>query len=89
MIDSIDIDGDRKPDVVAVAWSSDFFVVFRNLGKRTFSQQRFPLHPGPRDIVAADFNRDGKIDLAFTIYSANLIEVWHGDGKGAFKWVTP
>ncbi len=80
-----DFDGDGKPDIAAVAWSSDFFVIFRNLGQRRFRQIRYPLPPGPRDVAAADFNRDGHPDLAFSIYSSNLVDVWLGDGKGGFR----
>ncbi|MBK9169537.1 MAG: VCBS repeat-containing protein [Bryobacterales bacterium] len=80
-----DFDGDGKPDIAAVAWSSDFFVIFRNEGNRRFRQARYPLLPGPRDVAAADFNRDGHLDLAFTIYSSNLVDVWLGDGKGSFR----
>lgn len=81
----VDVDRDGRLDMVAVAWSSDFFVVFHNQGKRSFRQRRYELSPGPRDVVAADFDGDGNPDLAFTIYSSNLVEIWHGDGKGAFR----
>jgi len=80
-----DFDGDGKPGIAAVAWSSDFFVLFRNQGNRRFRQIRYALPPGPRDVVAADFNRDGRLDLSFTIYSSNLVDVWLGDGKGGFR----
>lgn len=80
----VDFNRDGRPDLVAVAWSSDFFVVFENLGGRKFRQHRFPLLPGPRDVAAADFTGDGIVDLAFTIYSCNMIEVWKGDGRGGF-----
>jgi hypothetical protein len=79
-----DFDRDGLPDIAAVAWSSDFLVIFRNEGKRRFSQRRVALLPGPRDLVAADFDGDGNLDLAVTIYSCNLIEVLRGDGKGHF-----
>lgn len=79
-----DYNRDGRLDLAAVAWSSDFLVVFLNQGKRRFTQRRFPLLPGPRDVVAADFNHDGKLDLAITLYSCNLIEVLRGDGKGGF-----
>ncbi|WP_165243695.1 FG-GAP repeat domain-containing protein [Paludisphaera soli] len=82
-----DVDRDGRLDLVAVAWSSDFFVVLRNRGDRTFAQHRRDLMPGPRDVVAADFSGDGVADLAFTIYSSNLVEVWRGDGEGDFaRW---
>jgi hypothetical protein len=40
---------------------------------------------GPRDIAVADFDGDGEMDLAFSMYESNLIEVWKGDGKGNFS----
>lgn len=80
----LDANRDGRPDIVAVAWSSDFFVLFENLGQRRFRQKRWDLPPGPRDAAVADFDGDRIADLAFTIYSSNLIEVWRGDGKGGF-----
>lgn len=79
-----DFNGDGRLDIAAVAWSSDFLVVFLNQGNRRFTQRRFPLLPGPRDLVAADFDNDGKLDLAITLYSCNLVEVLRGDGEGGF-----
>ncbi len=84
---AVDVNRDGRLDLVAVAWSSDFFVVFDNLGGRKFRQRRFPLLPGPRDVIPADFTGDGVADLAFTIYSSNLVQVWKGDGRGGFtEW---
>jgi len=84
---AVDVNRDGRLDLVAVAWSSDFLVVFENQGGRKFRQRRFPLLPGPRDVVAADFTGDGIVDLAFTIYLSNLVQVWKGDGHGGFtEW---
>jgi hypothetical protein len=81
----LDRDRARRPDLAVVAWSSDFFAILRNEGNRRFTQRLYPLPPGPRDVVSADLNRDGIPDLAFTIYSSNLVEVWLGDDGGAFR----
>lgn len=81
---ALDADRDGKLDLVAVAWSSDFFIVLRNKGNRSFEQRTFPLPPGPRDVAVADYSGDGIADLAFSMYSSNLVEVWKGDGKGEF-----
>lgn len=67
------------------AYSSDFFVVLLNRGNRRFAQKRIPLLPGPRDVAVADFDRDGKLDVAFTIYSCSLVQVFRGNGRGGFK----
>lgn len=84
-ITTLDADRDGRLDLVAVSWSSDFFVVLLNQGGRTFRQRIHPLNPGPRDVAAADFSGDGIADLAFTIYSSNLVEIWTGDGVGGFS----
>ncbi len=82
-----DFDEDGRTDIVAVAWSSDFFVVLRNEGERRFSQKRYDLLPGPRDVAVADFDGDGHLDLAFTIYSCNMLQAFRGDGHGNFiEW---
>lgn len=87
-----DVNGDGRKDIVAVSYQSNFFVVLLNEGGRKFSQIRFPQQAapydqmlgGPRDIAADDFDGDGRVDLAFSMYESNLIEVWKGDGKGGF-----
>lgn len=83
-IASLDADRDGNPDLVAVAWSSDFFVLLHNDGRRRFTPKLYPLPPGPRDVAVADFNRDSIADLAFTIYSSNLVEVWLGAKDGSY-----
>lgn len=80
-----DFNGDGRKDMAAVAWTSDFLVVFLNQGQRNFRQRRYPLLPGPRDVVVADFDGDRIEDLAITLYSSNMVDVWRGDGKGAFS----
>ncbi|WP_422930995.1 FG-GAP repeat domain-containing protein [Singulisphaera sp. PoT] len=82
---AVDANRDGKRDLVAVAWSGDFFVVLLNEGSRSFTQRIYPLPPGPRDVVVADFSGDGLADLAFSIYSSNLVEIWKGDGVGGFS----
>lgn len=85
-----DFNNDGKLDMAAVAWSSDFVVVFLNGGSRgRWKQARFPVPPGPRDIVAADFDGDGSLDLAITFYSSNQVQISRGNGKGGFRaWQT-
>lgn len=44
-------------------------------------------YPGPIDygaVVAADFNHDGNMDLAFAIHLTGVV-CWLGDGKGGFR----
>ena len=79
-----DFNRDGRPDIAAVAWSSDYLVVLANQGSRRFRQRKWTLPPGPRDIAVADFDRDGKWDLAITLYSSNSVEILRGDGRGGF-----
>lgn len=79
-----DFNRDGRTDMAAVAWTSDFLVIYLNKGNRAFEQRRYPLPPGPRDVVVGDFDGDKIEDLAMTIYSSNMAQVWRGDAKGAF-----
>ncbi|MGF7150463.1 hypothetical protein FHS96_004121 [Sphingomonas zeicaulis] len=87
-----DVNGDGRPDIVTVSYQSNLFFVLINDGGRRFRQVRYPqqaapydqLLGGPRDIAPADFDGDGVLDLAFSMYESNLVEVWKGDGKGGF-----
>ncbi|WP_442680912.1 FG-GAP repeat domain-containing protein [Sphingomonas sp. ASY06-1R] len=87
-----DVNGDGRPDIVSVSYQSNVFFVLLNEGGRRFRTVRYPQQPapydqmlgGPRDIAAADYDGDGRLDLAFSMYESNLVEVWKGDGKGGF-----
>lgn len=87
-----DVNSDGRPDIVAVSYQSNVFYVLLNEGGRRFRTIRYPQQAapydqmlgGPRDIAPADFDGDGVLDLAFSMYESNLVEVWRGDGKGGF-----
>jgi len=87
-----DVNGDGRPDIVTVSYQSNVFFVLLNEGGRRFRPIRYPQQAapydqmlgGPRDIAAADYDGDGVLDLAFSMYESNLVEVWRGDGKGGF-----
>jgi hypothetical protein len=82
-----DLNGDRKPDIIAAHDDITLLSVLLNDG-----QGRFRPSPGsPLDIrerggkvALADFNHDGKLDLA-TGTAANHLVVWLGDGAGRFS----
>src|SRR3990172_5775660 len=44
----------------------------------------YPVGLQPRSIVAADFNRDGKLDLATVNSNSDNVSVMLGDGNGTF-----
>ncbi|MCA1611215.1 MAG: VCBS repeat-containing protein [Acidobacteria bacterium] len=45
----------------------------------------FPAGPDPTEIVAADLNRDGRLDLAIANHGVPLVTVLLGDGRGGFR----
>jgi hypothetical protein len=44
----------------------------------------FPVGPNPQVVVTADFNNDGRLDLATANAGANTVSVLLGDGRGGF-----
>src|SRR5262249_10516119 len=51
---------------------TDSVVIFRNDGSRTFSiKEVHPISSFPNSIATADFNADGRADLALACYHSN------------------
>ncbi len=81
-----DLDGDGKPDVVATAWGGPGQVVwFRNPGG---GAGPWPMHvlkrgwPRANQVIAADLNGDGRLDLAATAErGANELRWWRNEGR--------
>ena len=65
-------------------------MLFRSLlgdGKGGFTPAKgspFPSGPNPNDIAIGDFNRDGRLDLAFANHEEKYLTVLLGDGHGGF-----
>ena len=77
-----DFNHDGFLDVVTTDTSNTVSVLLGN-GDGTFQPAVSYTVPSPRDIAVADFNRDGKLDLAI---SANFnMVVMLGNGDGTFK----
>jgi hypothetical protein len=79
-----DLNGDGYADIIGSRG-----VVFLNNQNKTFTQVAqlaFPLDPAASDattLVAADFNKDGKMDLAAD--DGILIRIFPGNGDGTFS----
>lgn len=81
-----DLNGDRKPDIVAGHDDITLLTVLLNDGRGRFRPAPgSPLDIGERggEIVLADFDRDGRLDLA-TGTAADHVALWLGDGTGRF-----
>jgi hypothetical protein len=83
-----DFNNDRTPDVAVVGYSilgSDFGILLGN-GDGTL-QNALPYHMSwqPGEVAAADFNKDGKLDLAIPAYLLGQVAVFLGNGDATFQ----
>lgn len=86
--DAADFNRDGLPDFVVVSNSSEEPMINVNLnnGNGTFTKVTFNTHDGNAayGVAAADFNNDGKADIA-TAHDDSL-NIYLGDGEGGFQW---
>jgi hypothetical protein len=96
MVVVVDVNSDGKPDVIAANGGSGNVSVYLGDGKGQFSQPSgspFAAGQEPNDIATADFNGDGKLDLAvasfrsFTSPQTNYknVTILRGNGDGTFQ----
>jgi FG-GAP-like repeat len=86
-VEIADFNGDGKPDLVVANERSNDVTVLLGDGKGGFSQAKgspFPAGHDPNDIAVGDFNRDGKLDLAFANHEEKYLTLLLGDGRGGF-----
>ncbi|SNS72366.1 Repeat domain-containing protein [Granulicella rosea] len=86
-----DVNGDGKPDIVALtADGTNLVIVLTNNGDGTFTQQPVAAATGngPVQIGLADFNYDGKLDLAVLNSLDNTVGILLGNGDGTFQAMT-
>jgi hypothetical protein len=86
-VDIADFNGDHKSDLAVANERSDDVTVLLGDGKGGFSPAKgspFPAGRNPNDIAAGDFNRDGKLDLAFANHEEKYLTLLLGDGHGGF-----
>lgn len=83
-----DFNSDGKIDIIACTGNKNQFLEFLNNGDGTLRLQATFVTPVPVwDVAAADWNRDGKIDLAYTYHSSTTgeIHMLFGTGTGGFS----
>jgi hypothetical protein len=84
-----DMNGDGFVDLVAPPQrgaNNGLPVIFLGDGKghwRLWTGLHYPESIDYGSVVAADFNKDGKMDLAFAVHLSG-VHAWLGDGKGTF-----
>lgn len=84
-----DFNGDGRPDIAVSDWRAGSVSVFLGTGKASFELGwlfRLPIANTIARVTAADFNGDGKPDIAI-IYGDDdhyTFDVMLGDGKGTF-----
>lgn len=86
-----DLNGDGKPDLIVANFGSTTLNVFLGNGDGTFTSAGMVLAAdpasgafGPVGVVVADFNGDGKPDLAVALTS-NAMSILKGNGDGTFQ----
>ena len=84
-----DFDDDGWMDIAAgiTVWAHQDVYLFRNdhLGGFTYTGSVYPLAYGPLGIATADFNSDGKLDLAVASTSSSAALTWFpGNGDMSF-----
>jgi hypothetical protein len=86
-VEIADFNGDGKLDIVAANEQGSDVSILLGDGKEGFTQAKgSPFAAGhiPNDVAIADFNRDGKLDLAIANHEMPHLTVLLGDGKGGF-----
>jgi len=81
-----DLNGDRKPDIVATHHEQSALTVMIGDGRGGFTEANgspFDFGASLFHLITADVDRDGRIDVVAT--SGNSIRVLLGDGRGSLK----
>ena len=80
-----DLDGDGLPEVVASDEGSDLLVARNRGGGRLAARELECAGNFASDVVAADLDGDGKVDLASVAYWENSVRVFRSRGDGSFE----
>ncbi len=83
-----DVNGDGIPDLAVANYGSNDVSILIGNGSGGFTPGPTPTlagQTGPYNVVIADFNGDGKRDVAFTNNLSASMEVYLGNGDGSFQ----
>jgi hypothetical protein len=86
-VEIADLNGDGRPDIIVANEQSNNVTILLGDGKGGFTEAKgspFPAGHDPNDIAIGDFNRDGRLDLAFANHEEKYLTVLLGDGQGGF-----
>ena len=86
-VEIADLNGDKIKDLVIANGEGSSVTILLGSGKGNFREAKgSPFAAGymPNDIAIADFNKDGKPDLAFANHDRKYLTVLTGDGLGSF-----
>ena len=75
-ITAADVTNDSKVDILCAAYNQSALLVYRGLGDGTFlAPLSYPAGSNPAGVVVADFNNDGKPDVAVSNPTMNQVNV--------------
>ncbi len=85
-----DFNRDGKPDMAVLSGQNDtdsFVTVFLATTPGIFpsSGTSYPIHAGPQEILTADINNDGNLDLVISFNSSPVLSVLYGHNDGSFS----
>jgi len=88
-INITDINKDGNLDIALANHERKFFTVLLGNGKGQFSSApnspfAVQVKPHTHGVITADFNSDGKLDIATDSWAVDSIVILNGDGKGNF-----
>ncbi|MEP6611424.1 MAG: VCBS repeat-containing protein, partial [Mucilaginibacter sp.] len=87
-VEVADLNGDKIKDIVIANGEDSSVTILTGMGKGIFSEAKgstFLAGYTPNDIAIADFNKDGRPDLAFANHDRKYLTVLKGDGQGKFS----
>jgi hypothetical protein len=87
-VEVADLNNDKINDLVIANSEDSSVTIMLGTGKGNFAEAKgspFPAGYMPNDVAIADFNKDGKPDLAFANHDRKYLTVLAGDGRGSFS----